>query len=675
MRQQPEWDLNRLNAAFEAGQVAFWSWDFDSGDVRWGGYRFGIFEPDQTSDLRGDAAFLELIHPDDRSHVARQIPPIRDRGEPFRAEFRVVESSGQVHWLAAHGQAECDASGRPVCLIGVVRDITERKNAEDALRLSEERFRRIADQSPDIIFRGGKNGLEYVSPACLPILGFQPTEDPAESNLFADLVCPEDRAKIPEIERQLLDGPVRCELRLHHADGRTIWTEQSLNPIFTPSGRLFAVEGIIRDITDRKLAEENLQKQRAEQKTIFDSVPAMIWYKDRENRILRANAPAAQSMGKSVEELEGCSTSDLYPDEAAQYHQDDLEVITSGVPKLGIVELLQTASGEKRWVQTDKIPYRDERNEIIGVIVFAVDVTERKKAEQALQQAHDELELRVRERTAELASAVEDLRSEIAERKRAEDRVRRQQEQLAHVQRLGTIEGMASQLAHEINQPLAAIVNFADGLAMRLRHGETDTGAMSAAAAQVREQAVRAGEVIRRLRSFVRKEAGRREYADVNHLVQEAVHLVEAEAQRKGVTIRFRLETGAPPVQIDPVQIEQVVVNLLRNGIDSITELPNDAGEVLVATEVADGTIQVAVRDTGVGLPAGAEEQLFEPYFTTKPDGLGMGLSISRSIIEAHGGSMWAEPNEPRGMTFLFRLPVPGASTPGQPSNGASVVG
>jgi two-component system sensor histidine kinase TtrS len=224
---------------------------------------------------------------------------------------------------------------------------------------------------------------------------------------------------------------------------------------------------------------------------------------------------------------------------------------------------------------------------------------------------------------------------------------------------------MASQLAHEINQPLAAIVNFANGLATRLRNGGGDPETMGAAAAQIREQAMRAGEVIRRLRGFVRKEAARREYADVNHLVQESVRLIEPDAQRKGIALRFRLGEGAPAIQVDRVQIEQVVVNLLRNGIDSIVEVGSGAGELLIATELVGDAIRVAIRDTGAGLPAGAEEKLFEPYFTTKPDGLGMGLSISRSIIEAHGGSLWAERNDTRGMTFLFRLPVPAGSGTG----------
>lgn len=658
-------DLALLNIALQAGGVAFWTWDVESGEVRWGGHRFGIFGPQRTEGMRGDEAFLQLIHPDDREHVARQIAPSRDRGEPFKVEFRVVETNGRVHWLSAHGQLDAGTTEQPTRLIGVVRDVTERKEAEEALRLSEERFRRMVDQSPDIIFRVGKGGLEYVSPSCWKILGIRPEDQYAELSALPARVHPADQAKIPEIVRRLHYGAVRCELRFLHADGRTIWTEHSLNPIFTPSGKLYAVEGVVRDISERKRAEEILRQQRQEQQIIFDSVPALIWYKDRDNRILRANAAAAESVGMSAADLEGRSAYDLYPDEAAQYHRDDLEVIDSGMPKLGIVELMQTSSGEKRWVRTDKIPYRDENSEIIGVIVFAVDVTERVNAEEALRRARDELEQRVHERTAELASAVDDLRLEMAERKRAEEKVRRQQEQLAHVLRLRTIEGMASQLAHEINQPLAAIVNFANGLATRLRKGEVDTETMSTAAAQIREQGMRAGEVIRRLRGFVRKETARREYADVNRLVQESVHLIEPEAQRNRIAIRLRLDAETPRAQIDRVQIEQVVVNLLRNAIDSIVETRSGTGEIAVETELAGEAIQVAIRDTGTGLPAGAEERLFEPYFTTKPDGLGMGLSISRSIIEAHGGSLWAERNDPCGMAFFFRLPLPGAAAPG----------
>ena len=145
--------------------------------------------------------------------------------------------------------------------------------------------------------------------------------------------------------------------------------------------------GIIRDITLRKVAETKLQQRQIEQQALLDLIPAMVWYKDSQNRILRANRRAAESISKSVAEVEGQSTYDLYPEEAEKYHQDDLAVIASGQPKLGIVELYEIAPGHKRWIQTDKVPYRDAQGNVIGVLVFAQDITERRQAEAALQES------------------------------------------------------------------------------------------------------------------------------------------------------------------------------------------------------------------------------------------------------------------------------------------------
>lgn len=173
-------------------------------------------------------------------------------------------------------------------------------------------------------------------------------------------------------------------------------------------------------IEERSRIGRDLKRERYEQQTIFHSVPAMIWFKDANNRILRANRRAAQSIGRTVEEVEGRATSELYPNEAAKYQQDDLEVIQSGKPKLGIIERYEIPGGEDRWVRTDKLPYYDASGKIVGVIVFAVDITEQKRAQQSLQEAHDELDRRVQARTAELTQANERLRCEIAEREQAE---------------------------------------------------------------------------------------------------------------------------------------------------------------------------------------------------------------------------------------------------------------
>jgi len=416
--------------------------------------------------------------------------------------------------------------------------------------------------------------------------------------------------------------------------------------------------------------EEASAAHQEDLQVILDSVPAFIWYKDRDNRILRANRAAAESMGTSVESLEGRSTYDVYPDEAGDYHRDDLEVINSGRPKLGIVEALESGSGEKRWVRTDKIPYRDQHGQIIGVIVFAVDITDAVVAHEALERAHDELEGRVEERTAQLANAVEKLRSEIAERERAEERALRHQSTVAHLLRLHTVDGMATQLAHEINQPLAAIANFANGLAARLLSKQLDSEDIREVAEEIGEQALRAGQIIRRLRQFVRKDAPARELADLRSVIKNASHLVAADARRLRVALHLHIDDKIPPVEIDAIQIEQVVLNLLHNGLEAIAGAHRGVREISVEADRPDDThIEVRVRDTGGAFEGDDLKQAFEPFFTTKKSGLGMGLPISRSIIEAHGGELWAQSDSNTGTTFAFRLPVSPGSERDRPAS------
>ena len=390
---------------------------------------------------------------------------------------------------------------------------------------------------------------------------------------------------------------------------------------------------------------------------LLDSVPAFIWYKDCENRILRANRLAAESMGLSVDQVEGRSTYDLYPDEAAKYHHDDLDVIRSGEPKLGIVELLTTVSGEKRWVRTDKIPYRRDTGEIVGVIVFAVDISERVRAEEALQRAHNELERRVDERTGQLAATVEMLQTEMVERQRAEERVRQQQAELAHVLRLRTVESMAAQLAHEINQPLAAVVNFARGLARRLSAPDLDVASAQRVTDQISREALRAAAVVRRLRRFLRKDAPKKELCDSSDVVREAIRLVDDDARRAGVTLHLDLDPHAARVEIDVVQIEQVLVNLLRNALEARDGSRGPHSIVVQTVATSAGGVEVRVRDDGPGLPVEDVQQLFEAFFTTKEKSLGMGLSISQKIVEAQGGALWGAANREGGATFAFTLP------------------
>lgn len=251
---------------------------------------------------------------------------------------------------------------------------------------------------------------------------------------------------------------------------------------------------------------------------------------------------------------------------------------------------------------------------------------------------------------------------DVTDRKRAEDAAHQRQAELAHVLRVHTMGEVASGLAHEINQPLAAIVNYARGCVRRLRVRRTPAEVMQVLD-RITEEALRAAGIVRGLRQFLRKEPPCRGWEDLNALVREAVRLSEADARRHGVTITSVLAEGLPRVQVDRVQIEQVIVNLIRNGLEAIVSGNGAPLELSVRTAAADEeSIAVAVCDRASGLPADVADRMFDPFFATKPNGLGMGLSISRSIVQAHGGRIWAAPNADGGMTVSFVIPPRGST-------------
>jgi len=244
---------------------------------------------------------------------------------------------------------------------------------------------------------------------------------------------------------------------------------------------------------------------------------------------------------------------------------------------------------------------------------------------------------------------------DITGQKRLEEQMRRQQAELAHVLRVATMGEMVAEIAHEINQPLGSIANFANALAHRL----DDVDMMRAAAAHIASEALRAGDVIRRLRGFLRKGESKRERCAVDDIVRDAVRLMEPEMREHRIALTLDLTAARSPIEIDRVQVVQVVLNLLRNSVEAIAAANNGTRRVDVHTAAdASDMVVVAIRDSGIGLPVSRSAEIFDPFFTTKERGLGLGLSISRSIIEAHEGRLWARPNVDEGATVGFCLPV-----------------
>jgi len=278
--------------------------------------------------------------------------------------------------------------------------------------------------------------------------------------------------------------------------------------------------------------------------------------------------------------------------------------------------------------------------------------TKRKHAEQALREARDDLELRVEERTAELRQANDTLR----ERGEALQKV---QTELAHVSRVMTLGELTASIAHEVNQPLAAIVTNGNACLRWLAGATPNLDEARLAVQRIIKDSYRASEVISRIRTLVKKTPPRSDWIDLNELITEVFALAQSEARRNRVLLHQQLSANLPRVRGDRVQLQQVILNLIINGLEAIAKSKDGKRELSVKSDLDEANnVVIAVSDSGAGLDTANLEQIFDAFFTTKPDGMGMGLAISRTIIESHGGRLWATANSPRGAVFQFSLPA-----------------
>src|SRR5579862_316736 len=247
---------------------------------------------------------------------------------------------------------------------------------------------------------------------------------------------------------------------------------------------------------------------------------------------------------------------------------------------------------------------------------------------------------------------------DLTQRRRSEEQGRRLQERLWHVSRLATVGEMAAGIAHELNQPLTAIANYAQACDRLLARSSDNIEEVREALREITEQAVRAGDIIRRLRSLTHHHDAPRERTDVNTLITELTELVEADARHENVRYSLRLGSALPPVEVHRAQIQQVVLNLVRNAIEALAESAAGLREVIVSTARTDDHVEISICDNGPGLPAAITPRLFEPFCTSKPAGTGLGLAISRTIMGRHEGTLNYSANAPCGACFTLRIPA-----------------
>jgi len=507
--------------------------------------------------------------------------------------------------------------------------MTDRLKATvDGLRRSEENYRGIYENALEGMWRVAPDGrVMSANPAMARILGYASPDD-----LIVNLTDIGRQLYVRPLER---DAVLRAyaegtaiegrELEFFRKDGQRIWVLTSARPVHDDAGRFLYAEGFVTDITRRKRAEEELRRSAA---YVTAAQPlsrtgsfgwhvstGKIYWSEETFRIFDCDRAREPTIDFVVERT----------------HPDDRALVRHVV-----------ALAEHEGTNFDcehRLLLPDGSVRYLHVVAHALE--------------------KVESGDLEFVGAVMD----VTERKRAEEALHRMQAELAHVSRVTTLGELAASIAHETNQPLAAIVADAGACLNWLAAADPDLEQVRDVLNAIVAEGHRAGDVIQRIRQLATKTDPCRIPLDLNDVIRGVIPLVLTEVRYHQVSLRMELAPVLPSVLGDRVQVQQVIINLMINGIEAMTPVTDRARELVIRSQPHDGNqVLVTVEDAGVGIDTANIDQLYDAFFTTKPGGMGMGLSISRSIIQGHGGELWATPNPTHGTTFHFSVPVMAAS-------------
>ncbi len=598
--------------AVEAAGVGTWRWDLATNAVSLSACsREFIGAPSTSVDY---PEFLGRLHPDDRDLVDRSLRQSLVTGERHDVAFRTLPADGKEHWLRLRGAVRID-EGHPVAAWGILIDVI-RQTADEA----DSRLAAIVASSDDAIVGKMLDGsITDWNRGAEMIFGYSAEEIIGKS--ISILLPPGQEDEEFAILARLKNGEriEHFETRRRRKDGEIIDVSLTLSPLRDGFGRLVGASKVARDITAAKRSQTALAEREAHLQSVLDTVPDAMVAIDTQGIMQSFSVTAERLFGYAADEAIGKNVKMLMPPPYCEQHDDYLgrylatgerriigmRRIVVGLRKDGSTFPMELSVGEMR---------SGERRFFTG---FVRDLTERRQTEQRLQEL---------------------------------------QAELIHMSRFTALGEMASTLAHELNQPLTAVANYLKGGRRLLEDGQSNNIPMAREAMErAAEQALRAGQIIRRLREFVARGESERQVENLAKLIEEASALALVGAKETGVRVSFAFDSRAEFVLADRIQVQQVLLNLMRNAVEAMQEMTNR--ELTVSTKQLDNeTVRVDVADTGPGIAPEIADQLFQPFITTKRQGMGVGLSISRTIIESHGGRLWAEPNAGGGTVFRLTL-------------------
>ena len=487
--------------------------------------------------------------------------------------------------------------------------------------MTDRQLHAALDTIPGLVWLAGVDGAaEYLNRRWLEYSGLSQTQ--AIGWGWTAAVHPDDVDQLTDMWRRVLKAGVRgeAEARLRRFDGEYRWFLFTADPLHDESGAVIGWCGTNIDITEQRQAKAALEARERELSLIIETIPAFVWSASTDGRLIYVNQRLFDYIGAPMEVLRGKGWANfVHPDDRREAIDRWLHSVATGAP-LENQYRLRRADGVYRWFHVPGQLGRTADGRPTLWYGLLIDIDDRKSVEEAL---------------------------------------RLTQTKLSRATQIATVGEIAASIAHEINQPIAAAATNASAALRWLQREPPNMERAIGAIDGIANSAQRAGEIVNSIRALIKKTPQQKEPFEINEAIQEVLILAQGELRKNGISVVLRLGEGLPHLEGDRTQLQQVMLNLINNAVQAMSDANVESRELLILTSWTDRDgIIVEVRDSGLGLDPANSELVFDAFYTTKLGGLGMGLSICRSIIEAHGGRLWASANMPRGATFQFTLPV-----------------
>ncbi len=586
-------------------------------------------------------AWLAAVHPDDREVASASYWKGIRTGSDFAMETRFRRAhDGAYRWHLNRAIALRDSDGKVIKFVGTSTDIEDLKQSQQQLRHTEERTRAIIDTALDAVVTMNSSGkVTSWNKQAEVIFGW--TSDEAIGLRMSELIIPQSLRLAHErgIRHFLAtgEGPVlrrRIEITAIRRGGVEFPVELEVIPMEFAGDWIFSA--FIRDITESKRAQEKLRESEFNLRQMTETIPEMLWSATPDGAIDYCNTRMLDYTGFSAREVMGSGwTKLIHPDDAESAARTWISCVTSGEAYRVEVRTIHALDRTYRWCVMNARPLLDQDGRILKWHGTVVDMHDWKHAQEAL---------------------------------------RNTQAELANMARVMTVGQLTASIAHEVNQPLSGIITNA-GTCLRMLDANPPNidGARETARRTIRD-GNRASEVITRLRALFTRRQATTEPVDLNEAAREVIALLLSKLQKDNVSLRSELADDLPLVTGDRVQLQQVIMNLLQNASDAMNNVRDRSRQLLIQTQHHDADhVSLTVRDSGIGLDPQTVNRLFDPFYTSKNNGMGIGLSVSRSIIESHGGRIWAKPNDGPGATFSFSIPRSPAGAVGERLNAQDV--